>query len=243
MKPRTSNAHSLPAGCAPTTPTEAKRFISAASGSRARTVAAESSRSVEPVRAVLERLRRDDVFAARAERGDDGVEIVGADLGARQRRRGERVAGAVAADAHRADLALLDDLARRVRPAAALEPGVAAAERRMAGEGQLAARREDADAVVGARVGRREQERRLAEVGPARERLHALVVEARRRRGRPRAGCRAARVAVKTSTWVKAKLLMARPRRVGRRRPHVAPGRRLREGRAGRRRSRRCRAR
>ena len=47
----------------------------------------------------------------------------------------------------------------------------------MAGERQLAAGREDADAVVGRRVGGREQEGRLAQVGPARERLHPRVVE------------------------------------------------------------------
>jgi hypothetical protein len=47
----------------------------------------------------------------------------------------------------------------------------------MTRERQLAARREDAHAIVGARLGRREQETRLAQVGPARERLHALVVE------------------------------------------------------------------
>ena len=47
----------------------------------------------------------------------------------------------------------------------------------MAGERQLAAGREDAHPVVGAGVGRRQQEGRLAQVGPARERLHPRVVE------------------------------------------------------------------
>jgi hypothetical protein len=47
----------------------------------------------------------------------------------------------------------------------------------MAGERQLARRREDANPVVGTRHGRREQEGRLAQMGPARERLHPRIVE------------------------------------------------------------------
>ncbi len=47
----------------------------------------------------------------------------------------------------------------------------------MTRERQLAAGREDAHTVVGAGVGRREQEGGLAEVGPAREGLHTIVVE------------------------------------------------------------------
>ena len=108
---------------------------------------------------------------------EHGVEVVVGDVPARERRRRERERRAVTPDADETDAALLHDLAGRTRRAAVLEPGVAAAERRMAGERQLAARGEDADAVVGGRVARREQEGRLAQVGPARERLHALVVE------------------------------------------------------------------
>src|SRR5436190_9539087 len=114
----------------------------------------------EPVRSVLQELRSDDVAAIGAERRDDGLELIRSNLGARERRRRERRAHVVDLDAHQADAALLNDLARRLRPAAALAPRMTAAERRMAGERELAARREDAHAVVGARLGRREQEGR-----------------------------------------------------------------------------------
>jgi hypothetical protein len=61
-----------------------------------------------------------------------------------------------------------------VQPATVTQyPG--GAERRVAGERQLAARREDPDAVVGARVGGREQERRLAQVRPIGEGGHLRI--------------------------------------------------------------------
>ena len=60
---------------------------------------------------------------------------------------------------------------------AALQPGVAGPERRVAGERQLGDRREDADAVVGRGVLGRQHERGLGQVGPVREPLHRLGVE------------------------------------------------------------------
>jgi hypothetical protein len=52
-----------------------------------------------------------------------------------------------------------------------------AADARMAGEGQLLARSEDAHAVVRARLRRRQQERGLGQVGPARDALHRRTVQ------------------------------------------------------------------
>ena len=113
------------------------------------------------------------------------------------------------ADPHQADAALLHDVAGDRRPSRRAEPRMAAAERRVACERQLAARREDAHPVVGRRAVGAQQERGLAEVRPARERLHLRRRRARRRRAPRRAGCRAAGVSVKTSTWVKSKRVIA----------------------------------
>ena len=96
-----------------------------------------------------------------------------------------------------------------LRHAAALEPGVAAAERRMAGERQLAARREDAHAVVGRRVGGRRAGRSSRSGWSSARTPASARRRARRRRARRRAGCRAAAPSVKTSTWVKAKAALA----------------------------------
>ena len=97
--------------------------------------------------------------------------------GAQQRRGGERQPVAVAADGDDADAALLAHDAGIARGATGLQPRVARAERRVAGERQLPARHEDAQAVVGVRCGRTQQERRLREVRPAREALHRRVVK------------------------------------------------------------------
>jgi threonine dehydratase len=58
---------------------------------------------------------------------------------------------------------------------AAGQPGVATAERGVACERQFLCRREDAHAVVGAGLGRRQQEGRLRQVGPAREGRHLRI--------------------------------------------------------------------
>jgi len=48
----------------------------------------------------------------------------------------------------------------------------------MSGERQFDCRREDACAVVGARIGRRQEKRRLRQIRPAGDFLHALGREA-----------------------------------------------------------------
>jgi hypothetical protein len=83
---------------------------------------------------------------------------------------------------HETDAAFLHHDAVLPRNAAGRQPGVAAAQRGMAGEGQFAAGREDAHAVVGTGVGGRQQERGLRQVRPAREVGH-------RASSRPRASC------------------------------------------------------
>ena len=114
-------------------------------------------------------------------------------------------ARSLAADPHQPGLALLDDLARAARLSPGLEPGVAGAERRMAGERQLEHRGEDADPVVGLGPRRRQHEGRLGEVGPAREPLHLLVVSpsasSTTATGLPEQG-----PLPKTSTWAKRRL-------------------------------------
>ena len=74
--------------------------------------------------------------------------------------------------------ALLHQLALGVRHSPGLEPGVRRADRRVAGERQLGARREDPQPVVRLVGGGRQQEGRLGEVGPAREPCHLLVPDA-----------------------------------------------------------------
>ena len=61
--------------------------------------------------------------------------------------------------------------------AALLEPGVCAPQRRVPGKGKLLVGGEDAQPVVGRRLGGRQQERGLREVGPSCERRHLFVVE------------------------------------------------------------------
>ena len=95
-----------------------------------------------------------------------GDELVVGRAAAHDRRGGERQAAVGAAHPHETGRALLHHDVGARRLAAGLQPGVARAERRMAGEGQLAARREDPHPVVGAGLRRREDERRLGEVRP-----------------------------------------------------------------------------
>ncbi len=79
------------------------------------------------------------------------------------------------------------------RHAAGLEPGVRAAQRRVAGERQLAARREDPQPVVGARVRGRRAAGTWSRRGWSSGRTPPSARRSRRRRrARPRPGCRAA---------------------------------------------------
>ena len=96
---------------------------------------------------------------------------------AHERRRREREPVAVAAHRDQSGAALLDGDARLLRDAAVGAPRPARAERRMPGERQLAERRPDPDAVVGGVARRRQDERRLRQVRPARDRRHRLVVD------------------------------------------------------------------
>jgi hypothetical protein len=112
-----------------------------------------------------------------AERREHGPEHARVDFGDAQRRRGERQARSVAPHPHEAHAALLHDLARVARHAAGLQPRVAAAERRVAREGEFAAGREDAHPVVGRGVGGRQQEGGLAQIRPARVGLHLRIAQ------------------------------------------------------------------
>ena len=93
-----------------------------------------------------------------------------------QRRRSEGEPFSVVSDSHQPGRTLLDDLAVPWHRALA-EPCMAAAERRMARKGQLAAWREDAQAVVGIRQCRRRDERGFTQVGPPGEGSHRRLVE------------------------------------------------------------------
>ena len=56
--------------------------------------------------------------------------------------------------------------------------GVRGADARMAGEGPLAARAEDAQAIAAALIDRRQDEGRLRQACPARDRLHVVIGQA-----------------------------------------------------------------
>ena len=216
-KARTSNAHVGARAAARRPRRPSRRALQRrVSGSSASTASARSSSSAEPARAVVEPARGEHGARdaeRRAHRGE-------------QRRLDRSLASGGAANASRSPscrivtspTAHCCTTRRASRHAAARQPGVAAAERRMAGERQLAARREDAHAVVGLGVGGRQQEGRLRQVGPAREGLHLRVVEAV---GVVHHGERIAAAArsVKTSTCVNRRFTGASPRAAPRREP------------------------
>ena len=91
-----------------------------------------------------------------------------------QRRRRKRQRAVDPPQFDQARVALLDDHVRALGRAARAQPGVAGTERRVTGERKLTARREDPDPVVGAGGFRRDDERGLGQVRPARELLHLL---------------------------------------------------------------------
>ena len=64
------------------------------------------------------------------------------------------------------------------RDAAGFEQRVRGADARMAGERQFAARREDAHAIVGAGLRRRQHERRFGQIRPGRDALHVGIGQA-----------------------------------------------------------------
>jgi hypothetical protein len=81
----------------------------------------------------------------------------------------------VVPDLDQAGRALLDDDALACWRAAGGKPGVAGAQRRVAGEREFLGGGEDTDAVVGILRGGRQHECGFREVGPVRDALHVLV--------------------------------------------------------------------
>ena len=139
---------------------------------------------------------------------DPGAVLGGHRTRAEQRRRGEgqpvRRSAGTRAPARRRTPAR--PRPRSARHSPGLQPGVRAAQRRVPGERQLAARREDPQPVVGAGAGGRAAGTwsrtgwSSARSGPSARR------SARRRRAPPRRGCRAAGSAENTSTWLKLRM-------------------------------------
>jgi hypothetical protein len=134
-----------------------------------------------PAGAVVDPLVAQHVAARHAQRGGHALHLGFLQRpAAAQRRRGEgqplRPRG-VAPHPHQAHAALLHDDARRARHAAGFQPGPAAAQRGVTRERQLAAGGEDAHPVVRPGLRGRQQEGRLRQVGPARQRGHPRVVE------------------------------------------------------------------
>ena len=130
----------------------------------------------EPGGAVVQQLGRAHVLGLQAQRGGHPGQGHGAGGAAGERRRGEGQACALAPDRHQPHLAFLHDLLRRQGLAAGLQPGVAAAQRGVAGKTHLAAGREDTHPVVGASgaacVCGRQQEGGFRQVGPVRKLQH-----------------------------------------------------------------------
>ncbi len=130
-----------------------------------------------PARPVVDPLGVDHIAAIEVEplHHDGERRLVDRTLAQQWRRRERQPLASLHRD--QADSAFLHDSAGLSRLAPGLEPCVAGAERRMAGKGQLATRREDAHPIVGVGRGRAQEERRLGEVRPVGERLHLGVAE------------------------------------------------------------------
>ena len=90
--------------------------------------------------------------------------------------RGKKELARPAPDAHETDCALLHDLLA-LWGRARIQPDVAGSERRVPGERKLAMRREYPHTIVRGVIGRTQQERRLAEVGPIGEGRHLRIGE------------------------------------------------------------------
>ena len=205
-KPRTSNAHSLPGGMRAD---DADRCESAASAPRSGSRREHRRRRVEQQPSQLGPLFSHCAATRRSRRR----------RARRARRRGRRPTRRFAHERRRGEGGAGRRERMRTRPtphccttSPALfgapprsQPRVAAAERRMAGERQLAARREDADAVVGAR-GRSARAGRSSRSGWSSAR--SACMRASSSASAPcttASGLPSSAVAVKTSTWVKAK--------------------------------------
>ena len=150
------------------------------SGASARTARGVGEHHRQPARADGDDLSGRAGGETRAERTLDLGDGVGPERFERRGRRLDRDpplgAGALDRKAEHAGGAFLPQL-RPGGDEAGLEHRVRAAYRRMAGEGQLGARREDPQAVVRARGGRAQYEGRLREVRPGGDALHRGRVE------------------------------------------------------------------
>ena len=132
----------------------------------------------EPAGSVIDPFGIHNGRATNAKKGsglDDGRLLGGA--GAEQRRCREGQPVRVSADRHQPDPAFLHHDTRLSGHTAAGQPGVACAERRMAGKGQLPVQGEDANAIIGLGSCRGQQEGRLREVQPTGDPLHGLGVQ------------------------------------------------------------------
>ncbi|MOA39554.1 hypothetical protein D3C78_1613440 [compost metagenome] len=83
---------------------------------------------------------------------------------------------ALPTDPHQADAALLNDLFA-LGYATSLKPGMASAQGRVPGKRQFLQGGEDSHPIVRPGVLRLQNERGLTEVGPGRERRHALIAQ------------------------------------------------------------------
>ncbi len=120
----------------------------------------------------------DDLLAAEPDHLGDPLDELLVDWArADHRRRRERQSPVGVAEPHEPGRALLHDLAIAPRLASGLEPRVAGAKRRVAGEWQLARRSKDPHLVIGGRIGWRQDERRLRQVRPLRDRQHRVSVK------------------------------------------------------------------
>ena len=137
----------------------------------------------QPVRPVVQHLRRQHLAWLQAQRRQHQLQQRRFWHAAAQRGCGKGQPRAIAAQRDQAHAAFLHHLPRLLRLAAMGQPGVAAAQRGVAGKGQLTTRREDAQPVVGAQRPRlgtgRQHKGGLGQVGPARKALHLQVAQAR----------------------------------------------------------------
>ena len=132
----------------------------------------------DPAGTVVDPLRVQHVARGDAQEAGQLGEVIGRDgTRAQQRRRGEGQPRAVDPDGYQADGALLHDPRRIPRLAARGRPGVRRPERGVTRERQLALGGEDPDPVVGVRVRRLQQEGRLAEIRPARDRGQLRITQ------------------------------------------------------------------
>src|ERR1035441_1713725 len=132
-----------------------------------------------PARAVVRPLDVHDVGPGQVQRAGHVIGDRVLDRAAAPQRRGcEREARLGLPDRDQPGAAFLHGLPGPGRAAAGFQPGVAGAQGGMSGERQLRGGGEDPDPVVRLACPRRQHERRLRQVRPAREQLHLLIAQA-----------------------------------------------------------------